>query len=35
MHCDEREAFLNDKNINKYFDLDEAEHQYKTPARLS
>lgn len=35
MHYGEREAFLNDKNINKYFDLDEAEHQYKTPARLS
>ena len=34
MHFDERESFLNDKKINKYFKLDEADHQYKTTVRL-
>jgi hypothetical protein len=34
MHFDERDAFLSDKKINKYFYFDEAYHQYKTPARL-
>jgi hypothetical protein len=34
MHFDERDSFLNDKKINKYFKLDEADHQYKTTVRL-
>lgn len=34
MHFEERDAFLNDKKINKFFHFDEADHQYKTPARL-
>ena len=34
MHYDEREEFLSNKKINKYFKLDEADHQYKTTARL-
>lgn len=34
MHYDERDSFLSDKKINKYFKLDEADHQYKTTARL-
>jgi hypothetical protein len=34
MHFEERDAFLNDKKINKFFHFDEADHQYKTTARL-
>ena len=34
MHYDEREEFLSNKKINNYFKLDEADHQYKTTARL-